>query len=186
MTDRSVSSTATMEGSRRTTPSPRTNTRAVAGPRSIARARESARKNITGSVHRVAGPRGQPEEISARRAPRDQAVVARTASRNWSPVNGLYRRHAPALRSALSASGPTGPAGMKMKRPRAARAPGAPRLVAGGHRKRRAASGLEVLEQDLLHCLIVLHDEDPLAVEPHGLINAWRDRTGGARARRPL
>ena len=38
-------------------------------------------------------------------------------------------------------------------------------LVGAGHGERRAACGLQVLEEDLLDGLVMLHDQDPLAVE---------------------
>src|SRR6267142_1730527 len=54
------------------------------------------------------------------------------------------------------------------------------RLIGAGHGEGRAAGGLEMLEQDLLHCLVVLHDEDALAVEIHRLPGFGERATGGA------
>src|SRR5262245_8238662 len=213
MTERSVSSMATMDGSRRTTPSPRTNTRVFAVPRSIARSRENARKNITGSAKRVPGVRRQPEEISARRPGRSgrggpygfEELVARER---------LVEEAGPRAAERLVRLGPDRPGSDEDE----AAGDGVPagrglvqevepvhavevevgdhqvdagaqllaRLVGAGDGEGRAAGGLEVLEQDLLHRLVVLHDEDPLAVEPDGLPAALRDCPGSARPDRQL
>src|SRR5262249_5580355 len=213
MTDRSLSSTATMEGSRSTTPSPRTNTRVFAVPRSIARSRESARKNITGSVSRVAGPRGQPAEISPRPV-RGSGRSGAHCLQELTTGEGLVEEARAGAAERLVRLGPDRPGGNEDESAGDGIAAGRglaqevepihavevvvgdhevdavaqvlPRLVGAGHRKRRAASGLEVLEQDLLHRLVVLDDEDPLAVEPAGLITAIRNGPGGARADRQL
>src|SRR5258705_7787237 len=207
-----VSSIATMEGSRRTTPSPRTNTSVFAVPRSIARSLESARKNITVSAHRVAEACGQPEEISARAGPERSGRGG--AHRVQELVTGEWlveeaRPGAAERRVCVGPDGPGGdedePAGDGAAAGRGLVQEGEPvhavemvvrdhevdavaqmlaRLVGAGDGESRAAGGLEMLEQDLLHRLVVLHDEDPLAVESYGLSDAVRDCPGGAGADR--
>src|SRR5213593_4616200 len=55
-------------------------------------------------------------------------------------------------------------------------------LIGAGHGERRAARRLEVLEQDLLHRLIVLHDEDPHPVETKSPTAGLGERAAGGGA----
>src|SRR5262245_36672245 len=213
MRERSVSSMATMDGSRRTTPSPRTNTRVFAVPRSIARSRENARKTVAGSAHRVPGLRWQPEEVSARRPGRSGRGGAYRFEKLVAGER-LVEEAGPRAAERLVCLGPDRPGGDEDEAAGDGASAGRglgqqvepvhavevevgdhqvdavaqvlARLVGAGDGEGRAAGGLQVLQQDLLHRLVVFHDQDPLAVEPDGLPAGFRDRPGGARADRQV
>src|SRR4029077_13842568 len=178
--------------SRRTTPSPRTNTRVFAVPRSIARSLESARKNITVSAHRVVGLEDDRKKF-LRAGPGRSGRGGAHRLQELVPGKRLVEEARPGAPEGLVRRGPDPPGGDEDEPPGDGAAAGRglvqevepvhavemvvrdhevdtvaqvlARLVGAGDRESRAAGGLEMLEQDLLHRLVVLHDEDPLAVE---------------------